>query len=118
MTRLIFRALSPLVMALVSGCTFVTTEPGGRISSVKPGVLTLSPAPGAGVLAYRARGAGIVAGRSGPTLGWAREDVVVVYDIKRCGVIIFDQPKNPEAMDFWRKLAGERTDICIAGETK
>lgn len=112
-------ALLILLIALNSaGCTIVTVGPGGKVTSVKPGVLTIESVPGAAVVAYRARGVGVVAGRSGPTLGWAREDVVLVYDKDRCGIVVFDQPDNPEVMNFWRKLAEERPNICITGGKK
>lgn len=106
--------MAVLAIALpVGGCTVITTGPKGRITSIRPGVLKLEPAPGAAMLAYRVRGLGVVPGRSGATLGWADEEAVVVYDKSRCGIVVFDQPDNEAAMAFWRKLVKERPDICI-----
>ncbi|OYY91168.1 MAG: hypothetical protein B7Y45_04020 [Sphingomonas sp. 28-66-16] len=101
---------------LLGGCTIVTVGEGSRVTSIKPGILAIEPAPGAGMLAYRTRGLGVVPGRSGATLGWASEEAVLLYDRSRCSVVVFDQPKNAEAMAFWRKLAEERPDICLTGE--
>jgi len=107
--------LAFLIALTVGGCTIVTVGPSGKISSVRPGVLKIEPVHGAAMIAYRARGLGVVAGRSGPTIGWAQEDAVLVYDKERCAIVVFDQPDNIEAMHFWRKLAEERPNICLTG---
>ncbi|WP_374125855.1 MULTISPECIES: hypothetical protein [unclassified Sphingomonas] len=100
----------------IGGCTIITVSPESRVTSIRPGILKIEPAAGAGMIAYRVRGLGVVAGRSGPTLGWASEDTVLVYEKARCGIIVFDQPKNAEAMTFWRNMAKDRPDICVMGE--
>lgn len=104
------------ILSLGTGCTVVAVTQGGRVSRVAPGILAIKPAEGVGVAAYKSRGLGLVPGRSGLTVGWASEDAVLVFDRTKCAVVIFDQPRNPEAMAFWRKLATERSDICLAGE--
>lgn len=115
MNRIMTCIMAMIALPLNAGCTIITVSEGGQASVVKPGILTIKPAPGVGMAAYRSRGLGIVSGRSGVTIGWASDDAVLVYDPTKCSVVVFDQSRNPEAMAFWRKLATERSDICLAG---
>lgn len=75
--------------ALAAGCTTI------RIDGAEPkverhfGVLKIGPAEGAGVLVFQVRGAGLVPGATGATIGYARETVAYFYDPQQCRVVLF-----------------------------
>lgn len=109
------RAILILAAAVLGGCTVIHIEGADHVTMVKPGVLRIEHSPGAPLVAYRASSVGLIAGRSGMTLGWSKEDAVLLFDPKRCQVVVFDTPNDAETTDFWRKLAGGRPDICVTG---
>lgn len=115
--RLAVLFFAPVIFA-VGGCTIVTVGPNSKIAAIRPGALKIQVDPGAGMIAYRSFGVGLVAGRTGTTLGVAREDTVLIFDKSQCNIVVFDQPDNKAAMNFWRKLSEERPDICITGGKK
>lgn len=75
--------------ALATGCTTIRIEgPEPRVER-HLGVLRISPGKGAGVLVYQVRGAGLVPGATGVTIGYARETAAYFYDPEQCRVVLF-----------------------------
>lgn len=87
-------AFLTLTLSLLPACTIIQVSGADPSTSLHFGVLKLEPAPGARSLSYRIQGFGLVPGHNGATLGFAREDVVLVFDPNDCRTIIFDAPDN------------------------
>lgn len=98
-----------------AGCTVVRVDGPGAVTMLRPGVLQVVPAPGAPVTAYRVRGFGLVPGHGGATLGYAREDAVIIQDSTRCQIVLFDMPSDAAS---WRQLLRDHPDICTRGTTQ
>ena len=75
--------------ALAAGCTTIRIEGAEPKVERHFGVLKVSPSEGAGVLVFQVRGAGLVPGATGVTIGYASETVAYFYDPKQCRVVLF-----------------------------
>jgi len=87
-------ALLILFLLAMSSCTIVQVNGANPVTSFHFGVLKLEPAAGAGSLSYRSRGFGLVPGLNGVTIGFAREDTVIVFDPDDCRTVVFDAPSD------------------------
>ena len=115
MTRL--RLPSWLLIAcclLAAGCTTIRIEGAEPKVERHFGVLQISPAKDAGVLVFQVRGAGLVPGATGVTVGYARETVAYFYDPKQCRVVLFaDTAVGIDAFFAALKNGGATTaNIC------
>jgi hypothetical protein len=97
----------------VAGCTVVNIHGAAPQTRVVTGVLRLAPADGARLVTYSAEGLGLVPGRNGATLGWAREKTALLFD-DSCRIVILELPSDREAIERWRTILA-RGDMCIAG---
>ena len=109
------RSFALLLAPALGACTIVNVGPGDRVTMIRPGVLQIAPAPGAATLAYRTRGLGLVPGRSGPVLGWAREDAVLLYEPSQCRIVVLGPTISPAVAAFWAGLLKDHPDICQVG---
>lgn len=75
--------------ALTAGCTTIRIEGAEPKVERHFGVLKISPTKDAGVLVFQVRGAGLVPGATGVTIGYAAETVAYFYDPKQCRVVLF-----------------------------
>jgi len=97
---------------LLAGCTIIRIEGAERVEA-RFGVLAIEPRTDASVIAYRLRGAGLVPGHSGPTLGYRSEDVVLVYREGACHLILFEPPDDGAARRKWRDFIEANPSICM-----
>lgn len=111
------RALgASLAACALAGCTVVNVDGPASVTRTYPGVLRILPAEDASTVAYTARGFGLVPGRNGATLGFARETVVAVSDPEECRLILIE-PDEEEAGRIAELLgqAVEDGQICRGG---
>ena len=110
--------LAAIVMAL-TGCTVINVDGPARISTVRLGVLRIEPVQPR-TLVYRSLGIGLVPGRGGPTLGYRRDTVALVYAADDCRIILFE-PRRRDAADLRTILAPvipAPGDLCTLGGEK
>lgn len=100
---------------LLSQCTIVTVHGDDVRTESHFGTLRLIPGDGA-MIAYSVKGVGLVPGYGGATLGYAREQAVIVPLNSHCRIIIFDMPDDAESNRLWTDLIRQRPDICLIGE--
>lgn len=103
--------LAMLIAAALPACTIIEVQGDRPSTSYHFGVLKISPAPGAGSVAYRSRGVGIVPGLSGLTVGYKSEDAVFVTDPDDCRIILFDRPHQAMAAN----AASQLNTLCQTG---
>jgi len=93
------RCLFVIVSAVLSGsCTIIELHGAERATLFKAGILHIAPHAGAGSVSYRATGVGLVPGLNGLTVGFSREDAVLVFDPDDCRTIIFESPPDAAAL--------------------
>jgi hypothetical protein len=103
---------------LLSGCTIVEVNGASRVSG-HLGVLRIEPSPGAGLVAYRTSGLGLVPGPAGATLGFSKAEVAFAYDPSRCQAVVFDWPRNPDRLALIVEQLKQVPDVCrVGGESK
>ncbi len=109
--------LAPLcaIALLASACTVVRVEGPARVTSTHFGVLRIQPEPGAGMVAYRSRGFGLVPSPEGLTLGYSEAEVALAYDPARCQSIIFQWPSSAEGLRLLLQHAADIANICLNG---
>ena len=72
-------AFLAMTLALLPACTIVQVSGANPATSIHFGILKLEPALGARSISYRIRGVGLVPVHNGATIGFAREDAVLVF---------------------------------------
>lgn len=107
------------VSAGLAACTIVKVEGPAKVTRVYPGILRITPTPGAGMVAYRSTGLGLVPGRNGLTLGYADESVVTLATENECRIVLFepDSKKVAELAALLRGIVPEG-QICNTGGTR
>lgn len=104
-----------LIGLAASACTVVHVDGPAKVSSTHFGILRIEPKPGAGMVAYRSEGVGLVAGPEGVTLGYSKAEVALAYDPLRCQSIVFEWPKSAEARRLLLREVGDTATICMTG---
>lgn len=102
--------------ACLAACTIVKVDGPAEISRVYPGIIKIAPADGSAMVAYRARGLGLVPGRNGVTLGYASESAVVMGAEDECRIVLFE-PDPQTVSELASLLHGvvEDGQICSVG---
>ncbi|MGZ8286840.1 MAG: hypothetical protein ACXW27_16010 [Allosphingosinicella sp.] len=100
---------------LASACTIVRVDGPARVTSTHFGVLRIQPEPGAGMVAYRTRGFGLVPGPEGVTLGYSKAEVALAYDPLRCQSIVFQWPGSGEGLSLLLREIKDTANICMTG---
>ena len=98
-----------------SACTVVHVDGPVKVTSTHFGVLRIDPQPGAGLIAYRAEGVGLVAGPEGVTLGYSKAEVALAYDPLRCQSIVFRWPNSVDGRRLLLREIGNTDNICMIG---
>lgn len=103
---------------LGSACTIVRVDGPARVTSTHFGVLRIQPESGAGLVAYRSRGFGLVPSPEGVTLGYSEAEVALAYDPLRCQSIIFQWPGSEEGRRLLLQQINDTANICLTGGKK
>jgi hypothetical protein len=115
MPRNFEHALLGALALLASACTVVRVEGPARVTNTHFGVLRIEPMPGAGMVAYRTRGLGLVPGPEGVTLGYSKAEVALAYDPRRCQSIVFQWPASGEGLNLLLREIKDTANICMTG---
>lgn len=81
------------ICVLVSGCTTIEISGAERVVQHRFGVLSVVPDGKADALVIHVRGAGLVPGVTGATLGYASETAAYFYDPTQCRVVLFTETR-------------------------
>lgn len=82
------------------------------------GVLKIVPDRPDGMVAIESTGIGLVPGAHGATLGFSRERSVMMNDLSRCRLVIFETGDDPQSRAFWASALQDAELACKKGETR
>ena len=111
------RAVLPaLALWLLPACTVIHVHGAEPRSIVRFGILQLAPAEGARSVSYRISGLGLVPGTRGATLGFSREEAVILFDAGACQIVFFEPPPATPDNRTWLEPLLANPNICRGGE--